>query len=91
MAKDISDKQQKATRPHSRRAFLKGIGAATATIPLAAIGAAAASKKRLPDVLSQPGSGPLNLNARPPQAFGKRLAAAVDDSRSNPEPSQQWR
>ncbi len=33
----------------------------------------------MPDVLSEPGSGPLNLNARPPQAFGKRLAAAVDD------------
>ena len=33
----------------------------------------------MPDVLSQPGSGPLNLNARPPQAFGKRLAAAADD------------
>ena len=79
MAKDISDQQPTATRAHSRRAFLKGIGAASATIPLAAIGAAAASKRRMPDVLSAPGSGPLNLNARPPQAFGKRLAAAVDD------------
>ena len=77
MAKDISDQQPTATRAHSRRAFLKGIGAASATIPLAAIGATAASRRRMPDVLSEPGQ--LNLNARPPQAFGKRLAAAVDD------------
>jgi len=79
MAKDTSDKKQTAKPAHSRRAFLKGIGAASATIPLAAIGASAASRRRMPDVLSQPGSGPLNLNARPPQAFGKRLAAAADD------------
>jgi hypothetical protein len=79
MAKDISDKQPTAaTRAHSRRAFLKGIGAASATIPLAAIAASAASN-RMPDVLSEPGSGQLNLKARPPQAFSKRLAAAVDD------------
>ena len=78
MAKDISDKPPTATRAHSRRAFLKGIGAASATIPLAAIGARAASN-RMPDVLSEPGSGQLNLKARPPQAFSKRLAAAVDD------------
>jgi membrane-associated phospholipid phosphatase len=67
-----------APRPaHSRRAFLKGLGAAGATVPLAAIAARAAS--RIPDVLSDPNSDVVNLNARPKQAYQNRVNAAKDD------------
>ena len=64
---------------HSRRAFLKGLGAASATIPFAVIAARAASKPRIPDVLSDPNSDETDLYARPRQAFGKRLDAAAED------------
>src|ERR1700685_1981283 len=72
------DGKAEAPRPaHSRRAFLKGIGAAGATVPLAAIAARAAS--RIPDVLSDPNSDVVNLNARPKQAYQNRVNAAKDD------------
>jgi len=67
-----------APRPaHSRRAFLKGIGAAGMAVPLAAVAARAAS--RIPDVLSDPNSSVVDLKARPKQAYKKRLNAAKDD------------
>jgi len=72
------DGKAEAPRPaHSRRAFLKGIGAAGATVPLAAIAARAAS--RIPDVLSDPNEKFVNLDARREQAFQKRQMAAKDD------------
>src|ERR1700691_646759 len=72
------DGKAEAPRPaHSRRAFLKGLGAAGATVPLAAIAARAAS--RIPDVLSDPNSDVVNLNARPKQAYQNRVNAAKDD------------
>src|SRR5208283_2775050 len=76
MAKPDSGKHAKGTSVASRRAFLKGIGAAGVSVPLAAIVANAAGR-RIPDVLSGPGV--LNLKARPGQAFNNRLNAAVDD------------
>src|ERR1700688_4943131 len=67
-----------APRPaHSRRAFLKGIGAAGMAVPLAAVAARAAS--RIPDILSDPNSSVVDLKARPKQAYKKRLNAAKDD------------
>jgi membrane-associated phospholipid phosphatase len=63
-------------RLHSRRAFLKGIGAASVTVPFAAI---AASGARFPDVISDTRAKELDLKARRSQAFDKRLNAAKDD------------
>ena len=62
---------------HSRRAFLKGIGAAGVTVPFAAIAAQAA--RRSPDVLSDPNSQTLDIKNRRNQAFNNRLNAAADD------------
>jgi membrane-associated phospholipid phosphatase len=76
MAKDTSAKDAKAISVSSRRTFLKGIGAAGVSLPLASIVANAAGRKN-PDVLSGPGV--LNLHARPGQAFNNRLNAAIDD------------
>lgn len=80
MTKNTSGKHASVASTSSRRAFLKGLGAAGVSVPLAAIAASAASTgKQIPDVLSGPGV--LNLNARPGQAFNKRLSAAADDLR----------
>ena len=77
MDEDTSSKHPARIPAHSRRAFLKGIGAAGVSVPLAAIAANAAS--RMPDVLSDPGANGLNLKTRRDRAFGKRLNAAIDD------------
>ncbi len=61
---------------HSRRAFLKGLGAASVTVPFAAI---TASAHRIPDVLSDKSGGNLDIRDRPGQAFIKRFNAALDD------------
>lgn len=63
---------------HSRRAFLKGLGAASLAVPIAAV-ASGANGHRMPDVLSDLHSEELDIDARPQQAFQKRLAAAQDD------------
>jgi membrane-associated phospholipid phosphatase len=79
---DPSSHQGKAETPlpaHSRRAFLKGIGAAGATVPLAAIAARAAS--RIPDVLSDPNAKFVDLESRRQTAYQKRLMAAKDDKK----------
>ncbi len=78
----ISAKRPDGPRPaHSRRAFLKGIGAAGAAAPFAAIAARAAAKaiERIPDVLSDSSTSPTNLNGRPKQAYDKRVSAAKED------------
>jgi membrane-associated phospholipid phosphatase len=66
---------------HSRRAFLKGLGAASVAAPFVAIAtsAAARSKPKIPDVLSDTKSSVLNLKNRRDQAFNDRLNAAADD------------
>src|SRR5258708_7616933 len=67
-------------RSHSRRAFLKGIGAAGVAAPFVAIATRAAAKgPKIPDVLSDPHSSVVNLNTRRDQAFNQRLNAAADD------------
>ena len=52
--KSSQEREGGSPRPHSRRAFLKGVGAATVTVPIAAIAARATAKtiERIPDVLS---------------------------------------
>jgi len=65
----------------SRRAFLKGFGAATIAGAIPAV-ALAAGHKVMPDVLSDIGSAQLNINARRGQAYRKRLAAAVADRKA---------
>jgi hypothetical protein len=61
----------------SRRPFLKGFGAATIASAVPTI--AAAGAYAVPDVLSDPHSRELNINARRHQAYQKRLKAAVED------------
>ncbi len=78
-----SDKQLPKTSAQSRRAFLKGIGAASISVPLAAIAVGAAG---LPDVISDTSSKELNLKTRRGQAFDKRLAAAKDDRKVKVQP-----
>jgi hypothetical protein len=70
-----------AKQAHSRRAFLKGLGAAGVAAPFVAIAtsAAARTKPRIPDVLSDTHTQVLNLKNRRDQEFSKRLNAAVDD------------
>jgi membrane-associated phospholipid phosphatase len=77
VAKNRFDKHANGTPAHSRRAFLKGIGAAGVSLPLAAIAASAAP--RIPDVLSDPSAKVLDLKTRRNEAFNKRLHAAKDD------------
>jgi PAP2 superfamily len=71
-----SSKDHRAeSKKSSRRAFLKGFGAATvASIPLTA----AVARGAIPDVLSD-GLRELNLKVRPDEAFQKRLKAATSD------------
>ena len=66
---------------HSRRAFLKGLTAAGVAAPFVAIAtsAAARSKPRIPDVLSDTHAEVLDLNARPKEAYDRRVSAAKDD------------
>src|SRR5208282_6105214 len=78
MASHISRKRPTAASAHTRRAFLKGLGAAGAAVPLAAIVAGATG---LPDVLSDTGSKEVDLNTRHDKAFAKRLHAAKEDRR----------
>jgi membrane-associated phospholipid phosphatase len=61
----------------SRRAFLKGLGALTlaGAVPTAAI----AANTTMPDVLSDTHAPQLDLEARPNQAYRKKLAAASED------------
>ena len=76
----MDDMPEHKQRSHSRRAFLKGIGAAGVTAPIMAIATKVAAKgPKIPDVLSDPHSNEVDLNARPQQAFSKRLDAARED------------
>jgi len=78
----LSCKKNVTPQPsHSRRAFLKGLGAVGVAAPFVAIAtsAAARSKPRVPDVLSDTHSNVLNLKNRRDQAFNDRLNAAADD------------
>jgi hypothetical protein len=61
----------------NRRAFLKGFGAATiaGAVPMMA----AAGEKVTPDVISDPHSLKLNLEARRHMAYRKRVKAAAED------------
>jgi membrane-associated phospholipid phosphatase len=67
----------------SRRAFLKGFGAATlAAIP----GVAMAARSAMPDVISDTKSAQLDINARRNQAYRNRLAAAAADRKVKTPP-----
>src|SRR5579871_2178624 len=78
----IATMQPKITRA-SRRAFLKGFGAATiAAIP----GVAMAARTSMPDVISDTKSAQLNINARRNQAYRNRLAAAAADRKVKTPP-----
>src|SRR5579863_8287066 len=81
-----SQKSSKAEHPRtsSRRAFLKGFGAATIATAVPAI--AAAAHRVMPDVLSDTHSPKLNLDARRHQAYRKRLDAASEDRKKKPPP-----
>jgi PAP2 superfamily len=72
---------KRVKQAHSRRAFLKGIGAAGVAAPFIAIAtsAAAGKKPKIPDVLSDTHTQVLDLNNRRDQAFNQRLSAAADD------------
>ncbi|MGO9454088.1 MAG: vanadium-dependent haloperoxidase [Candidatus Binataceae bacterium] len=83
MAEHTPSKSQKRIPSHSRRAFLKALGAAGLTVPIASI-ASGASRHRMPDVLSGPGA--LNLQTRRDQSFNNRLNAAIDDHQVSPAP-----
>ena len=75
-----SDENAGPQRSHSRRAFLKGIGAAGVAAPFVAIATRAAAKgPKIPDVLSNPHTEVLDLNARPKEAYDRRVNAAKDD------------
>jgi len=67
-------------RTHSRRAFLKGLGAA-ATIAGAAPIAVAAARNVMPDVISDVNSPTLNINARRGQSYLKKVQAAFADKK----------
>ncbi len=64
-------------RTPSRRAFLKGVGAAT--IAGAATAVTAAANGAMPDVISDLHSSKLNINARRSKAYQNRLKAAAQD------------
>ena len=83
MAEGIPSKGQKQTPSHSRRAFLKGLGAASVTLPIASV-ASGAHKGRMPDVLSGPAT--LNFKTRRNQSFNNRVSAASDDHQVKPAP-----
>lgn len=83
MRKNTSRREKSGNPSHSRRAFLKGMGAASLTLPIASI-ASGAHKPRMPDVLSGPGT--LNLKTRRDQSFNNRVNAAADDHQVKPAP-----
>ncbi len=66
---------------HSRRAFLKGLGAAGVTAPFVAIAtsAAAGRQPKMPDVLSDTHSNTIDFKNRRDEAFNQRVTAAADD------------
>lgn len=68
-------------RNHSRRAFLKGLGAAATVVGAAPIAIAA-----MPDVISNVNSPQLNINARRGQSYLKRVQAAFADRKSKTPP-----
>jgi membrane-associated phospholipid phosphatase len=70
----------------SRRAFLKGLGAATLAGAVPAAAMAAGKAVAMPDVLSDTKSPQLNINARRNQAYQKRLAAAAADRKAKSPP-----
>src|SRR5260370_29241117 len=75
-----SDENAGQKRSHSRRAFLKGIGAAGVAAPFVAIATRAAAKgPKIPDALSNTHSKVLDLKNRRDEAFNQRLNAAADD------------
>jgi membrane-associated phospholipid phosphatase len=77
-----NERNAEAPQPHSRRAFLKGIGAAGVAAPFVAIATKAAAKgPKIPDVLSDTHSTQLNLNDRSKEAYDRRVSAAKDDRR----------
>jgi hypothetical protein len=72
--------ENSSTATPSRRAFLKGFGAATlaGAMPVVALAARGSG----PDVISDTKSSQLNIKARRTQAYRKRLAAAADDRKT---------
>src|SRR5258707_15785349 len=75
-----SDKNAGPQRSHSRRAFLKGIGAVGVAAPFVAIATRAAAKgPKIPDVLSNTHRKVLDLKNRRDEAFDQSLNAAADD------------
>jgi len=73
----VPEKSPTAPRTPSRRAFLKGMGAATIAGAVPAV--ALAARGAMPDVISDTKSAQLNLKTRPAQAYQKRISAAVED------------
>jgi membrane-associated phospholipid phosphatase len=74
------EKNADGPQPHSRRAFLKGIGAAGVAAPFVAIATKAAARgPKIPDVLSNTHSSQLDLNSRPKEAYDRRVSAAKGD------------
>jgi hypothetical protein len=78
-----SEKTIESSGGPSRRAFLKGLGAASLTVPIASI-ASGAGHHRMPDVLSGPGA--LNFKTRRDQSFSNKVNAATDDHQVKPAP-----
>ena len=77
-----NEKNPGGPQPHSRRAFLKGIGAAGVAAPFVAIATKAAARgPKIPDVLSDTHSSQLDLNSRPKEAYDRRVGAAKEDRR----------
>ena len=81
---DLSSREKSAAGPqrsHSRRAFIKGLGAAGVAAPFVAIATKAAARNtpKIPDVLSDTHSNVLNLKNRREAAFNDRLSAAGQD------------
>ena len=77
-----NERNAEGPQPHSRRAFLKGIGAASVAAPFVAIATKAAAKgPKIPDVLSDTHSTQLNLNDRSKEAYDRRVSAAKEDRR----------
>jgi hypothetical protein len=76
------EEHREDSKRSTRRAFLKGVGAATVvSIPLTA----AVARGAIPDVLSN-GLLELDLDARPEEAFQKRFKAAVSDRKVSVPP-----
>ena len=75
-----NERNSEGPQPHSRRAFLKGLGAAGVAAPFVAIATKAAAKgPKIPDVLSDTHSSQLDLNDRSKEAYDRRVSAAKED------------